>query len=336
MKKVVCVVLCLLMAVGIFGCSPKETGSSGGSQTADGLTNDFKVTMVIMDPGGAAWGVTHENFIKACKDIGCKYEFLAPTVPGNIPEMVTLAESAITAGCDVLIGGFVDQTVWADVLTRAKDAGIMTICIPREPTPEWDESIVDAVYGFKATDVAELQANLLDQVVPDDVKITCVYFHASISDTTTLSCNAFYAKMKELRPDSVGLDFQFDENNSSITVDKLNALYKANPELNVVASMNMSGAMGIWSFLSENNLKDKFWAVGVDASPENLATIKEDAMDYVIDQGYASFGYDTVLLAQKMMSNVPWDKYTQGEMIAIGPDNVDDIAARFGYTLPDL
>jgi ABC-type sugar transport system substrate-binding protein len=332
-------VLCLLMAAGLFGCGSNSAapGQSGTANTASGgLTNDFKVTMVLMDSGGAAWGVTHENFMKTGAEIGCEFEFLAPTTPGNIPEMVTLAESAITAGTDVLVGGFYDMAVWTDVLQRAEDAGIWTVCLPIEPFPEWDEKLVDAVCGFKATDVAELEATLIDQVVPKDTKITFVYFHGNVTDSTMIAHDAFSAKMKELRPDSVELDWQFDEQNSSVGTDKLNALYKANPELNVVCSMTMSGAMGIWSFVSENNLQEQIYAVGVDASPENLATIKEGALDYVIDQGYAAFGRDTVLCAQKMMSGAPWDTYMQGEMIAIGADNVDEIAEQFGYELPDL
>ncbi|MGV8049848.1 MAG: sugar ABC transporter substrate-binding protein [Anaerolineaceae bacterium] len=294
-----------------------------------------KATMILPAAGGPAWDVAKKGFVKACDELGWEYQFMAPVTDYNMPEIVTLTETAVTEGTDVILGMFYYGDMFTDVLARAKENGIYTISIAVPPTP--DPHIVDAWIGLDMSALGKLEAELLAETVPADTVITAVVMPSAIGDTSVVCNEMFEQTLLELRPNSFVLGMEANEGSTAKTVDKLNALRIANPGLNAVAAVDMTVALGVNSFVTENNLQGEFWAIGVDPSPENLATLKEGTVQYIVDQGYSSFGYDGVYLAKKMIDSEPFDFENIGKMFAVDADAADDYSINMGWgAIPDL
>ena len=342
MSRVKTILLVMIIAsLALTACSTTETTTQSTSSVTDEETTaveisaPVKATMILPAAGGPAWSVCKESFTKACNELGWECQFMAPVTEYNLPEIVTLTETAVTEGANVILGMFYWGDTFTDVLARAKENGIYTISIAVPPSP--DPHVVDAWIGLDMTALGKLEAELLANTIPADTVITAVFMSSSIGDTSVAGAEMFEKTLMELRPESVVLGLEANEGNTAKTVDKLNALRVANPGLNAVAAADMTVALGVNSFVTENNLQGQFWAVGVDPSLENLATLKEGTVQYIIDQGYTSFGYDGVYLAKKMIDGEAYDFENIGNMFTIDADMADAYSESMGWgAIPDL
>jgi ABC-type sugar transport system substrate-binding protein len=335
-KKSIFAVMCIVLLLAVLaGCggrqSPPASSATEGNSAAAGSAatepaKKVKAIMILQDAGGAAWGATKESFFRGCEALGWDYEFLVPTTLNSVPEMVTLTENAVTQGCDVLITPIFYADMYSDVVSRARDKGILTISVSIAPE-ENPEDVLDGYVGFNADAVAKLAAEKMAETVPADEKISVVMFHQAVADMTMVAWDAFEAELVKLRPDTEFIGLEADENKPSITVDKLNALKLVYPNMNAVFGMDMGTALGIHTYVIENNLQGKFWGIGVDSSPENLGTVKAGTVQYIIDQGYSSFGEEAVELARKILDGEPYEFANDGTLAVIGIDECDQWAA---------
>ena len=339
MKRYLALVLSILMVLSLAACggetSEGESGTEGGEETV-------KAVCILQDAGGAAWGATKNSFIRGCEELGWDWEFMAPTTVNSEPEMITLAENAVSVGCDVLVTFVYHGDMWSDVLLRAKEKGITVVSVVLPPdmgdmTDVKAEDIVDAVVGFEADEVVRTQARVMAEAIPEDVEITAVMFHQLIDDYTVLYYDALVDELTTLRPGTKFLGLEADDNKASVTADKLAALKLANPELNCVFGMDMGTALGCHSYIAENNLQGEMWAIGVDASEENLGAVKAGTVTAIIEQGYARFGEEAVEVARKILAGEEYEAYQIGEMSVITAENVDQWAADNGLgEIPEL
>ena len=353
MKRALALILSMIMIIALCACGgnkSEETQAAAKAETKAEAKAEAKAETkaeakeeaaepakkvnaccILQDSGGAAWGETRKSFIRGCEAKGWDYEFYAPTTVNSVPEQITLMENAISQGVfDVILCEAITMSQWCDVCKRAQDAGIVVISVPRDPDMDGvDEPVTDfitACCGFEADAVVNMQAELMNETIPKDVKVTGIYFHAALNDTIVRYSEQLKDKFTELRPDSVFLDMQYDDNNSATTYDKLSASKMANPDLNVAFGMDMGTALGFHNFITEKDLKGQFWAIGVDASVENLATVKAGTVSYIIDQGYASFGEQAMDIAEKILNGEEVPFLSQSIMTAVGVDNLDQWA----------
>lgn len=345
-KKLAALILSILiMTAALAGCggdkAPAEGGAAGGGEAGgesagnaggeSGGSEKVKAVMVLQDSGGAAWGATKESFYRGVEAKGWDYEFMSPVTVNSVPEMITLCENAISVGCDVLITACTDGEMWADVLMRAQEQGIVVVGIVQPPSfaegsDLKPEQLIDACVGFDGQAVGRLQAQVMADFIPADEKITAVYFHVDITDQIMEIYDAVVDELTKLRPDTVFLGIEKDENNPAKAADKLAALKLANPELNCAFGMDMGTALGIHSFVADNNLQGKFYSIGVDASVENLGTIKAGTVNFILEQGYAQFGEQALDVAEQILNGEEYEFYRVGNLTVIGVDNYEQYA----------
>ena len=353
MKKALAMILSMIMIIALCACGgskAEETTAAAKAETkaeakaeakeeakeeaaaeteaAAEEPKKYNACCILQDSGGAAWGETRKSFIRGCEAKGWDYEFMAPTTVNSVPEMITLMENAISQGTfDLIICEATQMNQWADVVTRAREAGIVVVSLPVAPImdgiDEAPETFMHAYCGFEADAVVSLEAELMDGVIPKDVQVTASYFHVQISDEIQKYHAFLREEFTKRRPDAVFLDMQYDDNNSSHTYDKIAALKMANPELNCIFGMDMGTALGIHNYIAEKDLRGQFWGVGVDASVENLATVKAGTVSYIIDQGYSRFGEQALDVAEKILNGEDYSFANKSIMTAVGVDNLD-------------
>lgn len=328
MKRLISIVLvALFVMAALVGCAKTDTpaatqapaatkapdatqapaGTDAPAATDAPADKKFKISMVLPSGAGAAWGTTKSYFEKTAQEIGWEYEFLAPISgpSASTAEQIALAEGAVTKGTDCLVGIFYEADQYADLLKRAHENGIFIIgvVVKRDETTE-EDALFDMFIGFDAASVWALHADNLNGLMPEDAAINVTEVAGQMSDNYARQIGNFIEYFQEIHPAGVtDLGFLPNEQQVQTTTEKLNAQYLAHPEMNAIVGMDMSVALGSHQFLKDYKLYDPrtVWASAVDASLENFGTLKAGTVNYIVDQGYASFGYLSVQYAQQVL-----------------------------------
>ena len=258
--------------------------------------------------GGAAWGQCEKGFYEACEELGWEGQYLAPQAANGYTEMVNLTETAITNGADIIMPCVADPDMFADVLKRAKDAGIPVIGLAAG-----DGGVnCDAEIGTDPVSLGKNAAEALVKAIPEGEPINVCTMQTVLTATTQNDQRqAFEDRLKELRPDAKVISYEECDSSASKAVDKLSALYLAHPELNGVVSFDSYAGLGGASFVEEKGLKGKFHVVGIDDAPEILRAIQAGTMDCTVAQMWHEIGYQSCYLAKTIYEGGEHE-YTNG------------------------
>lgn len=334
MKRVLALVLMAAMTVSLMaGCGSKPaasdpatsasaastpaTSTPATSTPADSSSTEepIKATAVLLMAGSAAWGTAKTSLERAFEKNGWEGEVLAPAVALDEEEMIKFAENAISSGSDILITTCRHGDMWVDTCNRAHDAGMLVIGLGVKPDrfnlsePYKNEDLNDGFIGADIEEVARLEARKMNEVIPEGEPVNAIMFYPEVNDAAKLCWDAIIDEFSQLRPDAKFHSIQADGNDAAQVADKLSAVRLQDPTVNVVFGMGAFDAVGLHTYIVENNLQGKIYSCGVDCSPETLATVKAGTVSFLIDQGYASYGDAVVEMANKLLAGEPieWD-----------------------------
>lgn len=272
--------------------SSGEASKSGGSQEVS--EKKLKVYQISVMSGGAAWGQDEKGFMEACAELGWDGQYLAPSAANVASDMVNLTETAITNGADIIMPCVTDPDVFADVLQRAKERGIIVIGLAAG-----DENNCDAMIGTDPVNLGKNAAEALVKAIPEGEAINVCTMQTQLTQTgQNNQRQAFEDRLKELRPDANVISYEECDSSATKAVDKLSALYLAHPELNGVVSFDSYAGLGGAAFVEEKGLQGKFHVIGIDDAPEILRAIQDGTMDCTVAQMWHDIGYQSCYLAK--------------------------------------
>ena len=316
MKKLIALVLTLalcLTAFATFAVAEEKT---------------IKAYAITVMSGGAAWGRFEQGFMDACAELGWEGHYLAPSTANDATMMIQLTETALNDGADVIAVCVTDQGLFQDVLTRAKEAGVVVVGAAA--------GVEDLCVAQVGTDTVQLGQNTADTLVSlmgdKPIYVTAGQTQLS-SELQNMQVQAFLDRLAEISPDAVVVD-RFECNSVATTsADKLSAMYIAHPELNAVVSFDSYVGLGAASFVSDYGIQDDFMVLGIDDGAENLLAIKNGTMDATIAQQWYAIGYTCITVGNKVLNGETLDYSQPIPTIAILPDMVDSYAAEAGISL---
>lgn len=316
MKKLVAIILTLALCLTVF------------VSFAAAEEKTIKAYAITVMSGGAAWGRFEQGFMDACAELGWEGHYLAPSTANDATMMIQLTETALNDGADVIAVCVTDQGLFQDVLTRAKEAGVVVI-----GAAAGVEELCVAQVG---TDTVQLGQNTADTLVAlmgdKPIYVTAGQTQLS-SELQNLQVQAFLDRLAEISPDAVVVD-RFECNSVATTsADKLSAMYIAHPELNAVVSFDSYVGLGAASFVSDYGIQDDFMVLGIDDGAENLLAIKNGTMDATIAQQWYQIGYQCIKVGSRVLDGETVDYSQPIPTVAILPDMVDSYAAEAGISL---
>lgn len=287
--RVFTAILALSLMLG--GCSGKPDPAS----TTPPKKSEETVKAYFVGPmsGGAAWGQAEKGFLQACADLGWEGQYLAPQTSNSNSEMVTLAETAITNGANVLALSVNDPEMFADVLERARKAGVTIIAVTAD-----DPERCDAQIG---TDPASIGINAAEALVKamDGKDIYVATMQTTLTNTIQNKAReAFEARLAELAPDATIVENLECDSNATKASSNLAALKLAHPELNSMMSIDSYAGLGAASWVEENGYQDEFVVIGMDDAPEILRTIQKGTMTCTVAMEWYATGYGACTLAK--------------------------------------
>lgn len=278
------------------------------------------VYVIAPSASGGAWGRLDDGMHAACEKYGWHGEYLAPVQPYDSVAMSELMETAVNTGADVIMVFTAEEEPFADVITKAKEAGVLTIAVAK-PNFACDLRV--------GTDDQNLGENLAIALVEKmgDNPIHVVELMTDVTSRGQLGqVEPFEAKLLELRPDAVIVGREDSGSNIATAADDLSAMYIANPELNCAVSFDSNAALGAASFKADYNL-DEFVIIGIDDAAEILLAVKDGSIACTVAQQWYDFGTTAVDIAYDILENgATYDFFQNIETAIVYPEDVDAYA----------
>lgn len=320
MKVALASALCVSMV--LTGCSVK------GKNTGSGATSEDKksIYFVSLKVGGAAWSQAQQGFEDACAELGYEGYYVAPTTANDTSQMANLCETAMTNGADAILGPLLDKDVFTDIIDRAHEQGMIV-----GTTNTYLGGIEDFNIGTDQVNLGVTQANtLIDLVGENPCKV--VWMTMNTTNASILQTYDAFCKTLEGHDNITIHGIELDDNNPTTAADKMNNLWKADPAINAVICNDSSGAsLGVPNFIEENNLQDKFYSVGIDASADILNYVMTGALDCTLDQNFYKMGYESVYMLKDIWEGKEVEKQVDSGMNCVTAENAVEYGASRGY-----
>jgi ABC-type sugar transport system substrate-binding protein len=315
-RRILSIVLSLVMAASLTAVAVAES-------------QPLQVYAVSVMSGGAAWGQYEVGFNKACEELGYEGHYLAPQSFNSATELVNLTETAITNGANMILPVVVDAEAFADVLVRAKEAGIVLVGI------QAPDDHLDAYIGTDPINLGNAMAEALVASVGDGPIKVATMQTLLTAGIQQVQCDAFVAKLAELRPDAVVVDRLECNSNAATAADKISALYLANPDCNAMVALDSYAGLGAASFVEEKGLQGQFHVIGIDDAAEILMCIKNKTMDCTVAHMWYDMGYKSVYLAKAIHDGEAFEYANDSGSSIVFAQDVDAWAAANGITLAE-
>jgi ABC-type sugar transport system substrate-binding protein len=303
--------------------APSNTASSAAASGTDiGSKNLMFVSIVT---GGVAWGSAQKGFEDALSELGWEGQYCSPTTANDTAGVITLLDTAVTNKADGIVTVILDANQATDVLTRAKEANIPVVTCNTYTT----EDMQSCWIGTDPTNMGVTQGETVLKYFESDKysqydNITACYIQTTLeTETQNQQFDAFCQTIKAKYPNATIIQ---DECNSdaAAAADKLAALLKSYPDMNVVVSQDGYGCPGIANYIESEGLADKLVAIGIDDSEEILNYVTSGALDCTIAQDFYTMGYDAVYFIKDIYAgNAPAFDNDSGTIV-IGPDEVPE------------
>ena len=190
MKKIIALALAVILVLGLAACGSKEAGGTAEAKKED---SKIKATFVGVMQGGSCWGAAQKGFEDACKELGWDGQYVAPSTPNDTIVMVDLMSTAVTNGCNVLIGTFYDTDVFGDVAKQAFENGVYVASTNCNLGKEYQNFWI----GTDPIGMGTAQAKALVELAGDK-EVCAVYMQTNATATTQ---NEQYAAMCEYLKD---------------------------------------------------------------------------------------------------------------------------------------
>ena len=154
--------------------------------------------------------------------------------------------------------------------------------------------------------------------------VTACYIQTTLeTETQNLQYQAFCDTILKEYPEATLIQEECNSDAATAS-DKLAALLKSYPDMNVVVSQDGYGCPGIANYVESEGLSDDLIVIGIDDSEEILGYVTDGALDCTIAQDFYKMGYEAVNYIKDIKEgNAPEFDNDSGTII-IKADDVDE------------
>lgn len=253
------------------------------------------IMFVSIVTGGVAWGSAQKGFEDALEEVGWTGQYVSPTTPNDTTGVINLLDTAVTNKADGIITVILDTDQATDVLTKAREAKIPVVTCNTYTT----EELQDCWIGTDPVNMGVTQAETVLSYLKEEKyssfdHVTACYIQTTLeTETQNLQYKAFCETIQKEYPDATLIQEECNSD-AAVASDKLAALLKSYPDLNVVVSQDGYGCPGIANYVESENLSDKLIVIGIDDSAEILDYVTKGALDCTIAQDFYKMAHESV------------------------------------------
>lgn len=278
--------------------------------------------------GGVAWGSAQKGFEDALAELNWTGHYTSPTTPNDTAGVINLLDTAVTNKADGIITVILDSNQASDVLSKAREAEIPVVTCNTYTT----EELQDCWIGTDPTNMGITQANtVLDYLKSEKYSafdhVTACYIQTTLeTETQNAQYAAFCDTILAEYPEATLIQEECNSD-AAIASDKLAALLKSYPDLNVVVSQDGYGCPGIANYVESEGYQDQLIVVGIDDSEEILNYVSSGALDCTIAQDFYKMGYEAVYFIKDIIEgNAPAFDNDSGTIVITADDVEEHLA----------
>ena len=293
--------------------------TAGPAVMAEEAAEPQDLMFVSIVTGGVAWGSAQKGFEDALAELGWTGQYTSPTSPNDTAGVINLLDPEM-----IILGGGVSEQA-ADVLSKAREAQIPVVTCNTYTTPE----LQDCWIGTDPVNMGVTQAETVISYLESEKyssfdHVTACYIQTTLeTETQNLQYKAYCEKILEKYPEATLIQEECNSD-AAVASDKLAALLKSYPDLNVVVSQDGYGCPGIANYVESEGLADKLIVIGIDDSEEILNYVSSGALDCTIAQDFYTMGYQSVYFIKDIKEgNAPAFDNDSGTIV-IKADGVED------------
>ena len=282
MKKIVLFLGILALFI---GCGDKEKGSE--------KVNIKKERVAIVSKGyqHEFWRTVEAGAKKASDELGIEMSFIGPQMESEIGKQVSMVENEILKKPTALLLAALDQNALRPVAEKIIKNGTTLVT--------FDSNINGGIEtSFVATDNVGvgIKAALKMVELIGNKGVVGIIAHNAGTSTAIERLKGFVDEMEKY-PEIKLLTVKYSEGDKLKALAITQDIVTANPDIKGIYGTNEGVTVGIGRAISEIGKNNLITVIGVDSSAEEIALLKEGAIDAMVVQDPFNMGYLAVKTA---------------------------------------
>jgi len=285
MKKLL---MALLVVGTLVACGTKEE-----AKQENGAASTKKERVAIVSKGyqHEFWRTVEAGAKKASDELGIEMSFIGPEKESEIGKQVSMVENEVLKKPTALLLAALDQNALRPIAQQIIDGGTTLVT--------FDSNINGGIEAsFVATDNVQVgvkAAQKMIELIGEEGTVGVIAHNAGTS-TAIERTKGFVEEMKKY-PKIKLLTTKYSDGDKLKALAITQDIVTANPEIKGVYGTNEGSAVGVGRAISEMGKSDSITVVGVDSSAEEVALLKEGALDAMVVQDPFNMGYMAVKTA---------------------------------------
>lgn len=278
-------------------------------------------------------GVSMSDFTQFLKNVSDAIERKAETMDNvevvvfnaqnDIARQLNDVDSLITQQVDAIILNPLDREGLGGSVDLIKEAGIPLV----EVNTYTENDAYDVYVGSQEEDAGRIQADFIVRTLGEEGKI--VVLHGVMGHSGQIG--RFQGLKEGLLDKYPGWELIAEQTGNwkrdeglRITEDWLQRF----PDIDVIASQNDEMAMGALQAVEAEGKLDDILVLGVDATPDAIAAVKEGKLAVTVFQDSQGQGEGALEVAVGLLEGKTYDKQFIIPYVEVNPENADEFAKK--------
>ena len=329
MKRVLAIVLSLLLAFSMIGCSDQsntaQNAGAQGNSNATAVSSDdtagnadpWNVAVFTMSGSGEFWASVMAGAERACEEFGLVY-----TIDGPATETSYEQQIAITKGADAICIAVCDSEALVPTLEAAAAKGIKIILF--NTTCNYDGLTFIATDNYEA---GRLGGKALGEALGGEGKV-CLLGSQETVPSNVARCEGARDYIEENFPNMEVVDIQYCDGDMEKALTISNDWITAIPDLAGIFSNNDFSTIAAANIIEERGRVGEIVHVGFDATETNVVYLESGTTTAIVTQDPSDIGYQSVVSAVKALEGESLPENIGTNIVVVTKDNLNDADIR--------
>jgi ribose transport system substrate-binding protein len=260
---------------------------------------------------------------KAAGELGYELVIQNPASEAEVDKQISLVEDAIAAKPVGIVLSVINSEALTIATEQVKNNGIPLTCADNGDSGGYCDALYATDNVQVGVDLAEKAAELLNDS-------GTVWYLSPLAGVQCVNDReeGFRTTMAEKYPniEIVNKDYEYCDNDKTVCANRtLDLLTSRNDDIDLIVGANENALIGVATAIDERGLAGKVLVIGLDASDDVIAYIKQGVIQASAIQNPFNMGYMAVYGIQEMIDGKDLGHaYVDSGNWMVTADNVDD------------
>ena len=305
MKKILCLVLCLILGSALAVSASAE--------------DSYRIGVFFKDSSSMFWRYVGQGCQTKADELGVEFVEYSPASYTDAAGQMSMMEDAIASGIDAICVAAIDSTAIVDTLIKAEDAGIPVIVF-NTLIPDFEAT--GRQRCFIGIDNVKASEEVMEKILADhnyeaNVVILegtpATQMNADRAGTATEVCNKYEGVTIVASQPCYA--------NRETAMTTMENILQSTKDIDIVWALNDPTGLGAQQAIEAAGLSG-IDIVAIDGTPDGIASIINGrGMKYTMDQAPFDMGAFTIQAAYDILEGKEVDAIIRCGGTCIGPDN---------------